>query len=257
MPCKDHVALNMYSRARKAFLTFIEDHPVEVEAYQRYAIARHYMKRLVGEEKVNDFTSRLGPLLPHPMTHETDAFERAAEDRILRDTDRYADLPLNETRISSQRWRYLGRMRDLKIELEERGKKQFSILPVSMFGAKHINITSTTLHGVLKRLHKQRPQVVPDVGDQSSFIARKDERWRRYFHVPKIHKGCRSLPNPIPTQGNSHFTTHNNKSYICWLAIRRTLRFRTMRLFGDNSATTRWCKLKMAVKKSDVLYILI
>ncbi len=203
------------------------------------------MMRLLGE-KANEFTSRLGLLLPHPMTHETDSFDRAVEDRVLQDTDRYADLPLNETRISSQRWRYLGRMRDLKIELEERGKKKFSILPVLTFNSKYINITSTTSHGILKRLHEQRQQVVPDAGNQSSFIAWKDERWRRYFHIPKIHKGCRSLPKPNTTQGNSHFIAHNNKSYMCWLAM-----------FGDNSTTSLWCKLKMAVKTGDILYILI
>ena len=205
--CKNHVSLNMYSRVRKGFVCFLMARAMGVgvilKAKDRDRIARYYMRRMTRQDADAD---KLWWSFPQPRTEGMHRLQLFVEERVERNLEQYADLPLPAekygTEVSSKWWKYLPWMRHLQREIEAHGGKMFSLLPLSSYDVKHVRITNTTLHGILRRLHESHPMAIPSFSsDPKPFIADSDYWWDKYFHLNKVQRGRHTFEKSFVSDG--------------------------------------------------------
>ena len=181
--CKNHVVLNISSRAAKAFKLFFKQLPQQYKAPDRNKVCSLYMRSM--ERQVVDAQATWQSLSRPP----TAATVSAVQAYIDRDLQQYADLPLDIGGISSTErvkkrwWCYLRWLRDLQRVMEQHEARTFSILPLNTFDAKYITIDTGILHGLLARVAERIGE--PGPGPLSAFRQHRQQHWEHFFRLTR------------------------------------------------------------------------
>ena len=192
--CKNHVVLNIAARVSKAFKRSLLSLRQQFKAPDRNKIIRYYMRRMTREGSLKD-EERMWRSLTFPPSDATKAHVRTYTTHHL---EEYADLPLDVgglepiKRVEKQWWLYLPWLYKIQQEIdatpeEDRSARSFSMLPLCSLQARYIMISSTTLHGMLKRLPDE------EIPAQGVFLKQKRQHWEKYFNLSKAEGNSKRL----------------------------------------------------------------
>ena len=182
--CKNHVVLSLTARVRKGFLKVLEDEYPGMRAPDKKKLTKHLIDRLsrrsTAEEEEAVWNS-----LRDPVNRD---LRGPASTYMAREETR--DLPLDDPnaagRVQRAWWRYLPWLRDLQVIMEDRGGKQFSLLPLCSLDVKHVRVTTTILYDLMKRIRKGNKSLLPDPGKWVEFRDNARAWWERFFRLGRV-----------------------------------------------------------------------
>ena len=183
---KNHVVLNISARVSKSFRASLKALPQQFKAPDRNKIIRYFMRCMTREGGLHE-EELMWSTLTLPASPATKQFVHSYTEQHLQD---YAQLPLDigglkPTKNVEKKWwlylRWLYRIRQQIEGDEEAVRRSFSMLPLCSLQARYIMISSTTLHGVLKRVLGYK--AVPSA---TLFVQQKQQYWQQHFRLNKV-----------------------------------------------------------------------